>query len=216
MVIEGFILGLTTGTYCVTACAPVALPLVFAEESDPAQPARKALATGAARTGIFLLGRLVAYVAVGFALGAVGAYAAGFADPGLARAGIRIAAVVSGIVLLVGGLARNFTKGKLCELARRAYRPESGLFIAGLATGLSLCPPFFAAAARVFGGAASGPLEGAAFFALFFLGTSVWFIPLLGVPFAVRKAPVLVMVARAAMLLLGVYYIGIVGLLGTV
>jgi len=216
MLVEAFMLGLATGTYCVTACAPVALPIVFAEESKPSRPALLALGDGAARTGIFLLGRLVAYVAVGFVLGATGAYAAGFVDPKIAHAGIRIAALVSGAVLIVGGAARNFSKGKLCELARRAYKPGSGLFVAGLATGLSLCPPFFAAAARVFGGAASGPLEGAAFFALFFLGTSVWFLPLLGVPFAVRKAPMLTLVARSAMPLLGLYYIAVVGLLGTV
>ena len=38
MIVEGFILGLSMGTYCVTACAPVALPLVFSEEADPGRP----------------------------------------------------------------------------------------------------------------------------------------------------------------------------------
>ena len=75
----------------------------------------------------------------------------------------------------------------------------------GLLTGLNLCPPFVAAAVR----AAQAPGLPAAlgFFALFFVGTLVWFLPFLGVG-AVRRFTAVPQVARFTAGLVAVYYGG--------
>lgn len=207
MLIEGLLLGLSTGTYCLTACAPVALPLFFSEESSHRR--------NALLVGVFLAGRLAAYLAVGFILGALGSYAANYVDPAISHAMLRVSAAVSGIVLLIGGLARNPWRHKACEAARKLFDPRAGAFVVGLATGLSLCPPFVAAASRLFGSGGGGGLGGAAFFLAFFLGTTAWFLPLLGVSFVNRRFPMVKMTARMASLMLGAYYLVVVGGLGT-
>jgi hypothetical protein len=203
---EGFLLGLSTGTYCLTACAPIALPLFAGEDPD----ARR----NAGMLALFLSGRLAAYLAVGFLLGMIGAYAAGFVEPAFMHAALRVSAAISGLLLLLAAFARNPGSLKLCELARSLFKPGAGAFVAGLATGLSLCPPFVAAAARVFSGGADSGIGGALFFLSFFLGTAVYFLPLLGVPFVTKRLPMVKTVARMTMFLLGAYYLLVIGALG--
>ncbi|HAP42599.1 MAG: hypothetical protein A2087_14670 [Spirochaetes bacterium GWD1_61_31] len=222
---EGFLLGLSTGSYCVMTCLPLALPSILAEPAGHR--------ANAARVGLFMLGRLLAYLAVGLLLGGLGTYAAGFLDPLHARR-LQIASwLLSGAVLSLGGLLYHFPRLKLCQLTARWWRPGRGLFLLGLAAGLSICPPFVAAAARLFGaglvapslaggadGAATagGPLAGVWYFFSFYLGTSVWLIPLfaggwLASPRLANLRSGLKPVARGAMLLLGVYFLFFEGLL---
>ena len=90
-----------------------------------------------------------------------------------------------------------------------------GAFLFGVLTGASICPPFFAAATRVASG--SSALAGALYFLFFFFfGTSVWLIPLLGVPALTRRSELLRFTARSTMIMLGVYFLLVVGLLGVV
>lgn len=197
MIAEALILGLSTGTYCLMTCAPLALPLFVAEGGE--------FRGNAIRVLLFMGGRLLAYVAVGFALGSLGAYAAGFAPPATQHALLRLSNAGVGLVLLWAAIAKSSFKAGACAAAKALYNPSASAFAGGVATGLSLCPPFFAAAAKVFGG--GGGLEGAAFFSLFFLGTSVWFLPLLGASFVSRRLPALKTVATTSMFLLGAYYL---------
>jgi sulfite exporter TauE/SafE len=207
MLIEGFALGLSSGSYCIVACAPVALPFLAAEGAG----AKKSLIL----IGVFAVGRLVAYIAVGAILGALGVYAAGYLPPSFVGASYRIAGLISGLVLLVGGVAGISSGGhRLCVAARRAFEPRAGAFLAGISTGLAVCPPFVAAAAMVFG-SGGGTLGGVAYFLLFFLGTSVWLLPLLGGPLLTSRFPASRWVIRAAMILLGLWFLGPVALLGT-
>jgi sulfite exporter TauE/SafE len=213
---EAFFLGLSSGTYCAVACAPVALPFLSSRER-----AAKPYGTNALLIGLFLAGRLVGYIGVGAALGAVGAYALSYVDPAFSRTMSRIAYALSGALMIVAGLAEGFPRARACEAARRIWRPKMGAFLFGLFTGASICPPFFAAAARVFAGSdasgASGTwaaLSGAAYFAFFFVGASVWLLPLLALPAVLRRSDVLRFIARSAMTMIGVYFLLVIGLLG--
>ena len=203
---EGFLLGLTTGSYCLTACAPGVLPLFLSENMDGRR--------NAVLVGMLFLGRLAAYLAVGFVLGALGAYEQHYIDPGTQRLFSRLSNVFIGLILILGGLRHNFATVPFCRLVTKPYRTKAGALALGVLTGLSLCPPFFAASARVFG--LSSSLEGAVYFFFFFLGTSVWLLPFWGVHFLSRRSCVVRMAARTAMLLLGVYFFLIPGVLGLV
>jgi sulfite exporter TauE/SafE len=219
MPIEAFLLGLSSGTYCAASCAPVALPFFFSRGRE----ARPFL--GNARLlGLFLVGRFLAYVAVGLALGFIGAYAARFVDPGFSLILGRIAYAASGALMIAAGLVEGFPRLRICAVMGRGWRPGIGAFAFGALTGASICPPFFAAASRVFacsvrgggfGAALPGSLSGAAYFAFFFLGTSVWLLPLLGVPFLTGRKALLGFIARSTMTMLGAYFLLVVGLFGS-
>ena len=81
-------------------------------------------------------------------------------------------------------------------------------FILGVAAGLNLCPPFVAAASRAVG---LGALGGALYFIAFFVGTSVWALLFVVAPALKRKAPEMKKVARITMLMLGAYFLVVLG-----
>jgi sulfite exporter TauE/SafE len=200
---DAILLGLSSGASCLASCAPFLLP-VLALESGNGRVRRSAL------LGLFLAGRLISYLAVGFLAGALGALAAGYLSPGTDRVLLRCGWSVGGLLLLVGGLA-GYRGHPLCRRLAAWERPGLSSLGLGLAAGLNVCPPFVAAATRA---AALGALGGGAYFGLFFLGTSAWMLPLAAVPRLRAKAAELQAVARIAMTMLGVYFFAILGLMG--
>lgn len=210
MVVEGFMLGLGTGSYCSLTCSPMILPLLFSRRY------RLGESTGVVLR--FLLGRLIAYVVVGALLGALGVFALGFVDPLVQKLLGALAYGLAGGFMLIQGLALAGHGSWLCRAARKTRAPTQAL-VFGLVSGFSLCPPFLAAAARVFGqhsGIENIPasvLGGSLYFLCFFLGTSVFFLPLLGVGL-IRKLPfTLAMVARVVMVVLGAWFLVFLGVL---
>jgi hypothetical protein len=95
-----------------------------------------------------------------------------------------------------------------------ATRPGvPGAAVFGFLTGVSLCPPFLAAGVRA---AELGSVTAALmFFATFFVGTSVWFVPFMGLS-CVRRNEAVTTVARMAMVLIAGYYayLGLIILVG--
>ena len=198
---EAVALGFGSGPVCVAACGPVLLPFLGAE-------ARKLGPTGRL-LAIFLGGRLAGYL--GFA---VVAWAAGLTLPpelrtrtmvfGLANFGL--AAVLGFSVFFPRRACVQSQDGEPARLYQigtaNRFRPPAALTL-GFLTGLNLCPPFIAAGVRA---AATHSLTGAlAFFALFFAGTSVWFLPALGVSW-LRRFGAVPAVARMTMAALSIYY----------
>jgi hypothetical protein len=109
--------------------------------------------------------------------------------------------------------AQSCTESKLVQIADKRNRGVVGAASLGLLTGLNLCPPFVAAGIRA---AQMGSLAAALlFFAAFFVGTSLWFVPFLSMGCFVRNQAVIT-VARMAMVLIALYYLamGIAMLLG--
>jgi sulfite exporter TauE/SafE len=201
LVTEAFLLGISSGPVCLASCSPILVPVLAAEQKSPG-------GTGALLAQ-FLAGRLAGYL--GFACVA---WLLGLSlrlDPrgrtlvfGLADLGLAI--------LLAGyGLAMRAKPEAPCEQtcpAARArlfadrYRSFAPVIL-GFVSGLTLCPPFVAAGVRA---AESGGLAHALlFFFWFFLGTSIWFAPSVGLGMLRRYAAVGV-VARLTLFLLAGYY----------
>ncbi len=200
---EAILLGLSTGTFCVMYCAPVALPFLFSEEMDAKKNARYVI--------LFMLGRLAGYLAVGAVLGLIGAYAVKYLDPQIQRRAGAAAFILIGLMMIASGVLYHFPGLRICSLIKKTYRPRGAALFYGLFTALNLCPPFFAAAARVFGGS-SGVLQGASYFLFFFIGTSVFFLPLFAI-FRIRKHMEKIRtVARLTLILLGIYFTLIQGI----
>lgn len=202
---DGFLLGLSTGVFCISSCAPLIFPFLFSVKQKNAKG-------NAAMVSLFLAGRLLGYLAAGFILGSLGSFAAGFLDPGVSRTFTRISYPVAGLFMIAAALLLNFPEHKFCKAYSKVYSSGRNSLILGLVTGFSLCPPFFAAAARVFGQQSS--LQGMFYFFLFFLGTSVYFLPLFGIHFLKKHLDKVRMFSRVAMLLIGIYYLVFLGIIG--
>jgi sulfite exporter TauE/SafE len=158
---------------------------------------------------IFLGGRLAGYLAF-----AVVAWAAGLTIPLDLRTRTLVFGIANfGLAALLGVSAcfprRTCAKApdqrhtRLYQIgAAHRSRPPAALTL-GFLTGLNLCPPFVAASVRA---AATHSLPGAlAFFALFFAGTCVWFLPSLAVS-SLRRFSAVPAVARMTMAALAIYY----------
>jgi hypothetical protein len=157
---------------------------------------------------LFLATRLVGYLvfaAVAWELGAL------VSLPSRARP-----VVFAGIHLLLACvlLRYAYSVGRTCahscgspELvtigAARNHRIP-GAAVLGFLTGVSLCPPFVAAGVRA--AQAASMIAALLFFAVFFLGTSIWFVPFAGLGWVKRNQGVTT-VARMAMVLIAFYYL---------
>jgi hypothetical protein len=195
---EPLLLGFSSGLACLAACGPVLLPWLAAEGA-----AGRPVAAPLVR---FLAGRLAGYLGfacVAWALGlalplAPTSHALLYGCVHLALAGLLLAHVLPlrrrpvACAVPVGG------RGGLARWARAA-----GPAALGLVTGLALCPPFLVAGVRA---AEARSLAGAlGFFALFFAGTLVWFLPFFGARFA-RALPGLRPVAVVTTALVAAFY----------
>jgi sulfite exporter TauE/SafE len=205
---EGFALGLAGGTACLATCAPVLLPYLLAEGE---RPRRSLLALGQ-----FLAGRLAGYLAFGVLAWLLGLTL--LQDPRRRAIFMGVAYLVLAVALAIYGFGRLEARcaaepaSKVLDRLRARW-PEALPACLGLLTGLSLCPPFLLAITR---GADAGGLVGSlAFFAAFFVGTSLYLapLPLVGL---LRRPDAIRTVARLAAGVVGVYfaYLGLVALLG--
>jgi sulfite exporter TauE/SafE len=203
---EGFLLGLASGGTCLAYCAPVLLPLLL----GTGQPVR---ANGFLLVK-FLLGRLGGYLLFGMLAWWTGQRL--LDDPALRGTLFGSVYVVLAVLLLVFGLAKM---PAACAVGAGGLRkwlarwPSMLPFGLGFLTGLNLCPPFLLAFA---GAAYAGSLAaGLLFFAAFFLGTSIYMLPLPFLGALGRNAAVAWIGKTAAVLMAGYYlYSGILALAG--
>jgi sulfite exporter TauE/SafE len=200
---DALILGLSSGASCLASCAPFIAPAIATESGAP-RLRRLSL------VGIFLAGRLLSYLAVGAAVGALGSLAAGFLSPSVDRLLLRAGWALGGLVLLAGGLAQ-FKNHSLCARIASGEKAALSVFVLGVAAGLNLCPPFIAAASRA---VSLGALGGALYFVLFFVGTSAWALLFAIAPAFKRKAVEIKAIARITMLMLGLYFLVVLGIFG--
>lgn len=190
---QGFLLGLANGVTCLAYCAPVLIPLFLGQ-------GRRVRQNGELMAQ-FLAGRLAGYLIFGLLAWATGRLI--FGDSALRGV------LFGGVYVLLGGLLALYGLGKTAEgeghpltfeggkrpaaVVRRMVlgcpiplgmlRPYLKRWPAlvpaalGLLTGLNICPPFLLA----FTGAASSPtlIGSLLFFGAFFVGTSVFFLPVI-------------------------------------
>jgi hypothetical protein len=165
----------------------------------------------------FLGARFVGYLLFGAAAWELGALVSLPPAPRMILIGVihvLLAAVLLWYAYSAGhACAQPCSGSELVNIGVTRKRGVSGAAALGFLTGLSLCPPFVAAGVRAaeLGSVAAALL----FFAVFFVGTSVWFVPFVGLGCVARNEAVTT-VARMAMVLIAVYYasLGMAMLLG--
>ncbi len=193
---SGFLLGMANGTSCLALCAPILIPLLLSKGESVPKNLVTLLQFLGGRLGGYLIFGLLAWVAGGLLL-----------TPGYQALLIGGAYVGFSALLLVAVFRKQNPASETCNLAqvRKQFRRWPVLLPVGmgLLAGLKICPPLLLAFTDA---ANSGSLGGSLLlFVTFFLGTSVYFLPLpmLG---AFSHLPDLRLVGKFATVIIALYY----------
>jgi sulfite exporter TauE/SafE len=205
---EALVLGLVTGPVCLASCGPVVLPWMLVQPPG--------FRTHARQLAIFLASRLLGYLLFASAIWFAGvAISRSWSGRTWMFGTIQVLLAAGLLVYAVGWPHAHCTlarpRPKLVQITNTANadaepnpRPRpSGAAALGFLTGINLCPPFLVAGLR----ASQLPSLPAAllFFAVFFVGTAVWFVPFLSLGI-VRRTPSFLAVARMVAVLLACWY----------
>ncbi len=170
---EGFSLGLALGTTCVVTCFPVYLPVMMQEKHS--------FIKGLKTVFILSFGRFLAYGAIGALAGFLGSVVNSFYNAGYLAA---VSYFAIAVYLFYTAVTTARVENHVCGLkswGRYAKNP----FILGVITGISICPPFVAALTRGFN--SGGTLGGFLLFSGFFLGTTLYILPLSFISYFTKK-----------------------------
>jgi sulfite exporter TauE/SafE len=197
MRMKGFFLGLSNGATCVAYCTPVLIPYMLGEG--------KSIARNYIALTQFLLGRLAGYLVFAFIAWLINLSI-------LDRLGSRgsligVLYIVFSCFLMVYAFFKTDAPCAARSIGYIAGKIRVPLLIpilAGLLSGLAFCPPFLLAMTDA---ASEGSLSYSLFFFfMFFIGTSIFFIP---IPFvgALRRLQALQIIGKMAAGIVGLYYL---------
>jgi len=195
---EGIVLGLSTGAICLAYCGPVLVPYLLGQN--------KSIHTNFIYISLFLAGRLLAYLGIGIIAGIAGTF---FLQPSEFNVKlIGFSYLILSVMLVFYGFNR-FKEiclgGKQAKLPTTYFKKMPFILpiIGGFLTGLNICPPMILAVTR----AASTHNIGSSvlFFTMFFIGTSLYFIPLSFIG-AFKRQQVLRVIGKFAAILAGLIY----------
>jgi len=202
-------LGLASGPACMASCGPVLVPSLLTE--------RAGLRLSTRYLSTFLGARFLGYLLFAAVAWELGTLVSLPPAPRMLMVGViyvLLACVLLWYAYSAGhACAQSCSGSELVKLGVTKKHRVAGAAALGFLTGLSLCPPFVAAAVRA---AELGSVTAALlFFAVFFVGTSVWFVPFVGLG-CVGRNDAVTTVARMAMALIALYYafLGLTLLLG--
>lgn len=194
---KGFFLGLSSGLTCVAYCTPVLVPYMLGEG--------KGVAQNFVALAQFLLGRLAGYLAFACAAWLINlSVLERLGSKGLL---IGVLYIIFSCFLMIYAFFKTDAPCAARIIGHIAGKIKVSLLIpamAGLLSGIALCPPFLLAMTDA---AAEGSLSYSLFFFfMFFIGTSVFFIP---IPFvgALRRLQALQIIGKMAAGIVGLYYL---------
>lgn len=159
---EGFLLGIATGTTCLATCGPVYAPYLMQYDRNVWRSFLALMEISA--------GRFVTYAVFGIAAGMMGA---AIAD--IERDLFTASAYILFSVFLLLSSFRTNKKDHCCTTGKWMTLVDRPVLL-GLFTGINFCPSFLLAITKAVD--LSGPLAGLAIFSSFFVGTSLFLIPL--------------------------------------
>jgi len=190
-------LGLSTGLSCFGYCLPITLPALAGTRTS-------GISNSFRRVLIFLLGRLIAYLLIGFIAGMLGANLIRY--PLFRQVIIPVLYILFAIILILYGITGldPFARFTPCRFLKPHFESTQFLLLLGLLVGISPCPPFLLAFVNVLEFA--GILNGVIFFLLFFLATSIYFLPLVLFGYLARFELIRT-TARILSIITGIYFL---------
>jgi sulfite exporter TauE/SafE len=196
---EGILLGLGTGSICLAYCGPVLIPYLLGENRN--------INTNFFYVFLFLSGRLAAYIVIGILAGIAGKLFLQPSHPEMVVIGISY--IILSVLLIVYGFYqfKEICLGKTQTKIALKYGkklPYLVPIIGGILTGLNICPPFIMAITKA---ATTGNVtDSILFFIMFFIGTSLYFIPLPFIGFF-KQHKVLRVIGKFAAIIAGLIYL---------
>lgn len=158
-----FILGLSVGIYCFTYCIPFIASFMVTEERKKKENFLIVLK--------FIFGRFLGYLTFGAIFGYLGERI----NIESVNSVLIIALMLLSLVLIFHALGLMRTKRfSFCRKIRK-YNPKLPLLM-GFLMGINICPPFLMSLAYVF--TLHSTLKGIIYFLMFFIGTSLYFLPI--------------------------------------
>ncbi len=188
--LEPILAGFSVGAFCLTTCLPFVAPCIVAENRTFLKNLVLILQ--------FLFGRLIGYVAFGAFFGYLGEKLDNTWLQLIANGSLLVLSLL--LILFVSGLFRT-KMTQACTAGRRSFQHPVAM---GFLMGVNLCPPFLMSLAYVFSLHSAG--LGVLYFLLFFLSSSVYFLPLLAAGFLGRMKE-FQLAARISGLLVGVIFL---------
>lgn len=159
--INGFLLGISSGINCIIACCPYLVPFFLSE--------KRSMRTNLFIVFEYLAGRMLAYIILGVISGIIGQ---AFNELKISGMIYSIFFILSSIMLFFYLLGVTFEfrpGGKIFNTVA-----ERVPFVVGFFNGLNFCPPLIAAFS--YGIAAKSIFNSIIFFILFFSGTSIYML----------------------------------------
>lgn len=196
VLIQPFLLGLSVGIFCFTYCVPFIAPYIVAENRKIKRNFGMILK--------FIFGRFGGYILFGAIFGYVG----GKINIPAVNLILVISLMVLSLFLIIYAL--GFLKPKWSWCSGKFFREKSPLLM-GFFMGINICPPFLMSLAYVF--TLHSAVKGIVYFIMFFLGTSLYLLPLvfLGLLGKMREfrliARISALIVGIVFLIYGIYYI---------
>jgi sulfite exporter TauE/SafE len=190
LILKALALGLSSGIFCLGYCYPILGPIMFSSEE------RRGWSRAAQSLGLFLAGRLIAYLIFGLLSGLLGQRVQRIAL--IHRYVLPALFLLLGLTMVLYGISPNLPRWTLCRWSQRLLADRRFMLLAGFLAGINICPPFLLALSYAL---SLGRIGHAVLFFLFFsLSTSVFLLPFLLSPLVarfelMRKAARLVAVA---------------------
>jgi sulfite exporter TauE/SafE len=194
---QGFLLGLGNGATCVAYCTPVLVPYMLGEG--------KGIFQNYLVLSKFLLGRLAAYLIFACVAWLVNWSVLGQTGlRGLLTGGLYVIFSCLMILYAFFKTETSCAAHKISRIAGRLRNPFLIPLVAGLVSGMALCPPLLLALTDA--GSKGSLSYSMLFFLMFFIGTSLFFVP---IPFVgvLRRFQALRIIGRMAAGLVGFYYL---------
>jgi cytochrome c biogenesis protein CcdA len=196
-IVNGFLLGMTTGPLCLTACLPVLISVTLSEGKERAGRGTWIF------LGKFIAGRFIAYLFLGVLIGLGGSHVAGLGQ----KVGTYAWMVLAFILIAYGMELLTLPHLGMCRLAGRTTGHRAFPFILGGLTGLSICPPLLLAVTYSLQ-KADYFLFGILFFAAFFIATTLYILPLgLAGRLPVKVNAIMVRVGRVMSVAVGIFFL---------
>ena len=197
---EGFILGLSTGFYCLTTCLPALVPYLLSEGD-------KVWKTNFDIFLEFLTGRFIAYFLFAAVATLIGKAYKPYLPPWIAPLAMMLTALGMLAFLFV---SRGRHRAKGCLIPVNPFFKRRPLAL-GFMTGINVCPPFVAAFIRLV--QLSDMTAGMFYFTGFFTATSILMLPAIApTPFINER---LKFIGRMSLGIAGFWYL-ILGLKGVI
>lgn len=161
---EGFLLGISMGSYCAMSCAPFLFPYLLASQKRT-MTAKLILFTQ------FLAGRLVAYLLFAVILAWMG-----ITLQHVFTAKVQsVFLIIAACLMVIFSLSRSFPRFSFCSMITHKYSEGGFPFITGFILGLNLCPPFLVGITKAL--SFQNIFLSVLFFVFLFAGSTIYLLP---------------------------------------